>query len=303
MATITLGSSYVKTFRMILTSDHLTGATGKTVTVLISKAGGAYAAAAGAVAEIANGDYKVSYTPVDTNTAGDLRMYATAAACDPTDGVDQVDTGTSLATVNFSASAANICSQALISLGDQTINALDDSSDRSRACTLLYPLVRNYAQAIRPWKCCITRVQLNPDAVAPIFGWATSYTVPSDFLRIVSDGEESNETDQYRMEAGPDGKLRLLTDDTGVLNLRYCKVNTDETAWPITLVMCMVAGMRAALAYNITQSGSLEQAIIQAIKEVVKEAKGIDGKDQPPETFGDFRLLQSRFGSFPRAPF
>ena len=77
-------------FLMILTSDHVSPATGKTVTVNLSKAGGAFSAAAGAITEVANGWYYIALTVADTNTAGDLVFNCTASGCDNTDFDDQV---------------------------------------------------------------------------------------------------------------------------------------------------------------------------------------------------------------------
>lgn len=90
MNILPLATAYTRTFNMYLTSDHLTPATGKTVTVNVSKAGGAFGAAAGTVSEIANGLYKVVLTTVDTGTQGDLSFYCTATACDAAQFIDQV---------------------------------------------------------------------------------------------------------------------------------------------------------------------------------------------------------------------
>ena len=78
-------------FLMVLASDHISPATGLTVTVLLSKNGAAFAAAAGAVTEIANGWYNLACTAADTNTVGALAIHATAATADPTDDLDQVN--------------------------------------------------------------------------------------------------------------------------------------------------------------------------------------------------------------------
>lgn len=73
------------TFLMVQSSDHITGITGATVTVTISKNGATFGAAAGTVSELANGWYKVALTTADTNTAGDLAFHCTATSADPTD--------------------------------------------------------------------------------------------------------------------------------------------------------------------------------------------------------------------------
>ena len=69
-------------FKLYLSSDHVTGATGKSPTVTLSKNGAAFAAPAGAVTELANGWYKVAGNATDAGTTGPLVLHATAAACD-----------------------------------------------------------------------------------------------------------------------------------------------------------------------------------------------------------------------------
>lgn len=69
-------------FKMVLSSDGRTPATGKTPTVTLSKNGGAFASPAGAVTEIANGWYKVAGNATDCGTLGPLILNATAAASD-----------------------------------------------------------------------------------------------------------------------------------------------------------------------------------------------------------------------------
>jgi hypothetical protein len=72
-------------FLLVLSSDHITGATGKTPTVTIQKAGGGFITPSGVVSELANGWYQVAAHPTDTDTLGPLLLHATGAACDPRD--------------------------------------------------------------------------------------------------------------------------------------------------------------------------------------------------------------------------
>lgn len=90
MASIKQSTTYNRAFLLVLTSDHITGATGKTPSVNISKNGAAFAGAAGAVTELAFGWYNIALTTADTGTLKDLAFHCTGAACDPTDFVDQV---------------------------------------------------------------------------------------------------------------------------------------------------------------------------------------------------------------------
>lgn len=103
-------------FFLVQSSDHITGLTGATATVTLSKNGAAFASPSGAVSEIANGWYKVAANATDTNTLGPLALHATAASGDPCDIVvanivaydpqDAVHLGLS-AIPNATAGAAN----------------------------------------------------------------------------------------------------------------------------------------------------------------------------------------------------
>ncbi len=69
-------------FFMVDSTDHVTGKTGLTPTVTLSKNGGSFASPAGAVTEIANGFYKVAANSTDSNTLGVLALTATATGAD-----------------------------------------------------------------------------------------------------------------------------------------------------------------------------------------------------------------------------
>ncbi len=76
-------------FLMILSSDHLSPATGlvagTSLTVVISKDGGAFATPAGAVTEIGNGWYSLAGNATDRGTLGAFIVHATGTGCDPSD--------------------------------------------------------------------------------------------------------------------------------------------------------------------------------------------------------------------------
>jgi hypothetical protein len=76
------------TFLLVLSSDHITGATGLSPTVTISKNGAAYASPAGAVTELTNGWYKIAGNATDTNTLGPIDLHASVATADPCDMKD-----------------------------------------------------------------------------------------------------------------------------------------------------------------------------------------------------------------------
>lgn len=85
------------------------GTASTTVTVNISKNGAAFGPAAGAVAEISAGWYKVSLTTADTGILGPLAYNCTGLAGGPVDFLDNVTTQL------FSDLSINVSGQPLIS--------------------------------------------------------------------------------------------------------------------------------------------------------------------------------------------
>lgn len=72
-------------FLLVQSSDHITGLTGASPTVTLSKNGAAFGSPSGAVTEIGSGWYKVAGNATDTATLGPLALHATAASADPCD--------------------------------------------------------------------------------------------------------------------------------------------------------------------------------------------------------------------------
>jgi hypothetical protein len=72
-------------FLLVSSTDHISGLTGATPAVTLSKNGGAFASPAGSVTEIGNGWYKVAGNAADSGTLGPLLLHATATGADPVD--------------------------------------------------------------------------------------------------------------------------------------------------------------------------------------------------------------------------
>jgi hypothetical protein len=82
-------TSYPIGFLLVLKTDHITGATGKagTLTLTISKNGGAFAPknAASVVTETGNGWYSWSPVAADRDTLGELKLHVDEVSSDPYD--------------------------------------------------------------------------------------------------------------------------------------------------------------------------------------------------------------------------
>jgi len=185
------------------------------------------------------------------------------------------------------ATDVSICSNASMLLGGQPINDLNEATDRARIASNLYPSVRNYVLRRHLWNCCVKRTVLAPDAETPAFDWAFQFTLPADFVRCISVGESGFEPD-FKIESG-----KILCDENPLM-LRYVWRNDNPATWDDMLVWGMTMAMKAVMAYPITQSASLEQLVEDGLKDVLKQARAVDGQDDTPETVGDSPLLAAR---------
>lgn len=188
----------------------------------------------------------------------------------------------------MSVSPVSICSNALLMLGDNPIADFNEGTDRARLASNTWPTARDYVLRRHPWNCAVKRVVLAPDDTAPAFDYACQFTLPSDWLRTLSIGEEGDRP-RFKMEGG-----KILMDDN-VCRLRYLWRNDNPATWDAMLVMGMTRVMRAIFAYPITQSGSLEQLMEAELRDVLREARAVDGTEDEPEAMDDSPLMAARF--------
>lgn len=187
------------------------------------------------------------------------------------------------------ATSVSICSNALLRLGAQTIASLTESNDRARIAANLYETVRDSTLRSHPWNCAVKRVVLTPDTTVPAFDFTAQFLLPGDWLKTLQVGQDGFEID-YRTESG-----KIMASGTS-LPLRYIWRNTVEGTWDAMLVEGMELSMAAAMAYGVTKSTAKEEAAERKLLTFMKRCRSTDGQDDPPETLGDFPLMQSRFG-------
>lgn len=101
-------------------SDHITGKTGLTLTIKVSKDGGAFASITPTVTELGDGWYNLALTTTHTNTLGDLAFHITATGADPCDFKLPVEVDRTGATV--SSVTGNVAGNVSGSVGSVTGN-------------------------------------------------------------------------------------------------------------------------------------------------------------------------------------
>lgn len=180
-----------------------------------------------------------------------------------------------------------ICSAALVLVGDKPIASMTESTSRARDAAALYPIAVRATLRSHPWNCATRRVILSPDFEAPEFGWRFRFQKPGDWLRTIAVGEDGFEVD-HKME----GPWILSNDDP--MRLRYVWHNRVESTWDSLLVEAVTLTLAAKLAKPVAGSDSTRDTLLNELSALMKQARAIDGQEDPPETLGNFGMRARR---------
>jgi hypothetical protein len=185
-------------------------------------------------------------------------------------------------------SEVQICSNALLLLGDETIASFTENSARARLCSNLWDTVRDGVLRSHPWNCALARVTLAPDVTTPAFDWAYSFTLPSDCLRVWTVGQDDSMPPEWEVENG-----KLLMDDA-VAYVRYIQRLEDAARYDSLLRLALTSGMAAALAYPITKSATQQEAMHKLHAMHMRSARTADGMEGTGERGLDSLLIAVR---------
>lgn len=183
------------------------------------------------------------------------------------------------------ATDVEICSAALILLGEAPIASLSETSKRATQAANLWPTARRDLLRLHNWNCALTRVVLSPLSTAPAFGYTYQFTKPGDWLRLVQVGEYG-ETD-YVFENN-----RILCNEV-ILKLVYV-ADVEPGLWDSMLTDLAILRMARDLAYPVTRSASMRAEMNQEYRLAERMARNVDGQENPPETWGDSPFIAVR---------
>lgn len=191
----------------------------------------------------------------------------------------------------MSASDVSICAAALLRLGDSPINSLDEQSNRSILCANLYAQARDFIIRRHTWNCCITRAALAPLTTAPAFDWTYQFLLPPECLRVLSIGEDGD-FQPWRVEGSSSGRILLCNENP--CYLRYVFRNEDPATWDPGLIEAVTDYLTELLAYPITKSLGVVEAMASKKERDAKVSRAIDGQEDIAETSGDAPFIAAR---------
>ncbi len=167
---------------------------------------------------------------------------------------------------------------------ETTLTDLLENNKLARTAAVVWPLALDATLAASPWNFAMARAALPALSSAPAFGYALQYQRPTDLLRLV----EINDVHVWNLFPGSDAPYsyegdKILTDMGAPLRLRYVRRVTDPTLFSPKFVEAFAFKLAMEFALPVTESEATRQAMETAFLAEVNEAKGIDGRENPPE--------------------
>jgi len=182
------------------------------------------------------------------------------------------------------ATALQICNNALLMLGNITITSLDDTGKAAVLCNHFYQQVIDATLRAYKWNCATVRDTLTADETAPEFGFAYRYAVPDDCLRVLGMSEDKT---RFKVENG-----YILTDDSKGM-VSYIK-RIDAADMDKLLIDAASARMAATLAFPLTNSQSVAEAMWKLYQERLDEARTVDASEGSSEQMLNDDWLNAR---------
>lgn len=203
----------------------------------------------------------------------------------------------------MATSDIELCSNALVLIGDATISSFDtNQGDRAGVAANLYANIRNATLRMHPWSRARKRAVLAPQVTPPAFEWSASFVLPPDLVRIIQVGQDPSENEPYELELDQDGAPVILMNQS-VCYLKYIWLNTNVTTYDTLLAQAIIAHLAWAFSYPLAKSQALRDGMQAYLNQTLQMARTINGQERYPESMGDELLFSSRFPSNPASNF
>ena len=177
----------------------------------------------------------------------------------------------------MSTTKFDICSQALIKCGADTITSFTDGTHESNVCSVMYENIKKSLLYYTFWNFAIKKVQLNRLTETPTDKkFLFVFSLPADIIRIRSTFDANGQADfTYKKEG-----QKIFTNNK-TLFLEYVQ-DVNETNMPSFFVEALVSKVAVEINEAITASGSLQQRLAQDFQQKLRASRIADGQENPP---------------------
>lgn len=193
----------------------------------------------------------------------------------------------------------DICNLALDHLNVDAISTITNPTDKvGKLCARWYDNTRKSVLRMHTWNFAMKRASIAKDVAVPTHGYSTQYSLPADYIRIVSIGENNI----YRDYAIEGTKLLINETNAGSLDIRYVYDNKNVEQYDPLFVEFFALSLAHNLAYPLSGNITVMRAIEALKLEKQRAALGVDGQERKPvrrerSRFKDARMKYGNYGS------
>ncbi|MEK9693259.1 MAG: hypothetical protein VW235_10045 [Rhodospirillaceae bacterium] len=173
------------------------------------------------------------------------------------------------------ASKFDICNQALVLVGANTITSFSQNTTESKVANQLYENTLNTLLTRCRWRFASKQIQLSYDSTAPLGRWNSKHSVPADALIINTVTVDDNiiQYDRYNDYIFSDAD----STDTVIADYTY---SPSETNLPAYFIQSLVFELASLFAGAIARNDNLSNLYNQRAIAQLAIARNIDSQAQ-----------------------
>lgn len=192
----------------------------------------------------------------------------------------------------MAASKVDVCNLAFGLLGVRPIASLTEGTKPASLAATTFDDERDATFRAHPWRFARKRADCAKDLVPPLFGWSTSFQLP---------------TNPYCLRAlklEPDvawvieGRKLLTTSDTAKI-VYTARIDTVPE-WDALFTSALAARLAMTWAYPLTEQAGLQKQMAELYMFKIGEARSIDSQESSTQDAGSNLLVDARFGALGR---
>lgn len=198
----------------------------------------------------------------------------------------------------------DVINLALINIGSQPINSLDDDKKNINLIRFYYDIVKQGELRAYNWNFAITRAKLaalSTDAITD-YSILHQFPVPTDFLKLLFVDAWAGQfnyipdyygngynTSYYRLEGN-----NIVTYSSSPLFIKYIK-NVDETNFDPLFVDVLACALSIKISDGLVQNTQKLQASYQMYQAAIQKALRANAFEIPRQVIPDNSFVLSRF--------
>ncbi len=199
------------------------------------------------------------------------------------------------------SSPEDICNLALDDLKQLPIKSITTPvSNTEQVCARNYDAARRECLFAHPWKFAITRVQLTPNlTTTPLFGYAYAYDLPTDYLRMITVGDDYLGDLRQQFEIESNQLLAVsgdVTFDGTTKDIRYMRDAVDVTKFSPGFVTYLRLKLAIRMSNKFNVSQQIKTELKADFQEAATEARAVNGQESRIKRIQFSRTLTKRRG-------